>query len=111
MTLDDLRILGADVDEGLSRCMNNEEFYLKMVGKLLDDEKIDLLGKALKEGNLEKSFELAHALKGVASNLSLTPLAENLSKITDLLRERTDTDYNGIYDSIIDIRNKMAELK
>ena len=32
LTLDALRQYGANVTEGLSRCMNNEAFYLRLVG-------------------------------------------------------------------------------
>ena len=31
LTIEKLRTFGADVDEGLARCMNNEGFYLRMV--------------------------------------------------------------------------------
>ncbi|SCY44846.1 Hpt domain-containing protein [Lachnospiraceae bacterium XBB2008] len=110
MTLDELRGLGVSVDEGLGRCMNNEDFYLKMIGKFLSDDKIDALGKALNEGDLDQAFELAHALKGVTSNLALAPLESKLSEITDLLRNRTQTDYSDIYESIVYNRDKLALL-
>lgn len=110
MTLDELRRLGVNVDEGLGRCMNNEDFYLKMIGKFLSDDKIDALGKALNEGDLDQAFELAHALKGVTSNLALAPLEAKLSEITDLLRKRTQTDYSDIYESIVYNRDKLAKL-
>ena len=37
LTIDALKAFGADVDEGLQRCMNNEAFYLRMVGMALAD--------------------------------------------------------------------------
>ena len=37
LTIDALRGSGADVDDGLNRCMNNESFYLRLVGKALAD--------------------------------------------------------------------------
>ena len=41
MTIDKLREYGADVEDGLARCMNNEAFYLKMVDLGLSDERFD----------------------------------------------------------------------
>ena len=111
MTLDELRSFGAKVDEGLERCMNNEEFYMKMVGKCLDDPKFADLGSALKAGDLDDAFEQAHAIKGVVSNLSLTPLQEKVEEITELLRARTQMDYTEIYDSIMHIRDDIAALR
>ena len=32
MTIDSLKAFGANTAEGLARCMNNEAFYLRMVG-------------------------------------------------------------------------------
>ena len=74
--LEDLRSFGANVDEGLNRCVNNEEFYLKMVKKAADDTSYEDLAKAIKEKDLDQAFEIAHALKGVLSNLALTPMSE-----------------------------------
>ena len=36
LTVETLRAYGADVDEGITRCMGNEQFYMKLVGKLLE---------------------------------------------------------------------------
>ena len=38
----------------------------------------------------------AHALKGLYANLSLTPLTKPVSELTELLRNRTDTDHSAL---------------
>ncbi|MBR0399690.1 MAG: hypothetical protein IJH95_02580 [Mogibacterium sp.] len=43
LTTEGLKGLGANVDEGLNRCMNNEEFYLKMAEMALADPSFELL--------------------------------------------------------------------
>ena len=43
ITVQNLRDFGADVDDGLSRCMNNEAFYLRLVGMALSDGNFDKL--------------------------------------------------------------------
>ena len=100
LTIEALRAYGADVDEGLTRCMNNEAFYLRMVGMAVADGKIADLEAAIGAGDLAAAFETAHALKGMYSNLSLTPVARPMSEITELLRARTETDYHPLLDEI-----------
>lgn len=94
LTIDSLRSFGADVDEGLMRCMNKEDFYLMLVGKALDDQRLTVLERQLSEKDLDGAFETAHALKGLYATLALTPLTVPVSEMTELLRTRTDTDYS-----------------
>ena len=107
ITIEELRALGADVESGLSRCVGNEALYLKLVGMGLGDAKFEELGAALNAGNLDKAFELCHALKGVIGNLALTPLYEALSDMTEKLRARKEADYQAMYSNIIVIRSKF----
>ena len=103
MTLDELKAKGCNTEEGLTRCMNNEDFYLKMVNMFFSDgSKFEALGKALASGDLNDAFEQAHALKGVCANLALTPIQNRISEITELLRARTQMDYSGMYEDLMD---------
>lgn len=96
LTVDDLRNFGANVDEGIMRCMGKENFYLMLVGKVLDDKRLTVLEQQLAEKDLDAAFETAHALKGMYANLSLDPLTKPISEMTELLRSRTDTDYTRL---------------
>jgi len=107
LTIDALKEYGADVDQGLSRCMNNESFYLRLVGMALNDKNFDSLRTALNDGNLDRAFDAAHTLKGVLGNLALTPIYDDVYRLTELLRSRTDTDYS---DHLTAIEAKRAEL-
>jgi hypothetical protein len=78
MTLDKLRELGANVDEGLERCMGMEDFYLEMIELGMSDERFETLGSVLEKKDLEEAFEQIHALKGVVGNLALGPLYDKL---------------------------------
>ena len=100
LTIEKLNQFGADTDDGLKRCMNMEDFYLELVSTVLDDAQLNELTKAVNAGNLEKAFESAHALKGVYANLALTPLYEPVSEMTELLRSRTETDYQPFLEKI-----------
>ena len=90
MTKEELISAGADYDGGLELCMNNEEFYFKMI-----------LKKNLDDKNLDAAFEDAHALKGVAGNLHLTPLFKAVEEIVEPLRARdSEADYQSMYSAI-----------
>ena len=86
LTVAVLKEKGSRVEEGLARCMNNETFYLRLVGMALKDGNFAALKSALEQGDAKAAFESAHALKGVLGNLALTPLFEPASAITELLR-------------------------
>ncbi len=96
LTIDKLREYGADVDEGLARCMNMEDFYIGLVENALADNRLPLLEQQIGDSELDKAFETAHALKGMYANLSLTPLIKPVSEMTELLRSRTNTDYSAL---------------
>jgi HPt (histidine-containing phosphotransfer) domain-containing protein len=108
MTVDNLRDFGANVDEGIRRCVNNETFYLTMVQKALNDKSFDQLNEAVDSKDIDRAFEVAHALKGVLGNLALTPMFETVSEMVELLRSKTDTDYS-IYTEKINAQKKQLE--
>ena len=110
ITIEKLKSFGANTDEGLARCMNNEEFYLRMVDKLLTDSTFERLEKAVCSGDMNEAFEAAHALKGVTQNLSLTPIAKPVSEMTELLRAGKEADYNSYLSKILAVRNELANL-
>ena len=109
-TLDDLRAYGADVDDGMARCMDNEELYLRLVGMAQQDANYDALKAAIDAGDLKAGFEAAHALKGSLSNLSITPLLKPVVEITELLRAETDMDYSELVEAIMSERQRFSAL-
>lgn len=90
LTLEALRAYGANVDEGLARCINNETFYLRMVSMVLSDGNFDKLKAAVEAGDCPAAFEAAHALKGAIGNVSLTPVYKPVCAFSDLLKGHTD---------------------
>lgn len=110
LTVEALKNLGINTDEGLNRCLNNEAFYLRLVAKCMQDEHFDLLEEAVGQKRLKDAFEHAHSLKGVVGNLSLTTLYEPIAAITELLRAGTNTDYSGYLEKIRTARNAIVAL-
>ena len=107
ITIDELKQFGANTDEGVARCMGNEEFYLKLVSTVPGQKEFTVLSDNIAEGDLSAAFEAAHALKGVLGNLSLTPLYDKVCEITELLRAKTDTDYSELLKQISDLNEEL----
>lgn len=110
ITIEKLREFGADVEDGLSRCLNKADFYISLVGILTRDKRINLLEQQLVRKELDGAFETAHALKGVYANLSLTPLTGPVTDMTELLRNREDTDYTELMDRLKTEFVRLCEL-
>ena len=108
LTIETLKEFGADVNEGLNRCMNNESFYLMLIGKALADNRLEQLEEQLNNKDLDGAFESAHALKGMYANLSLTPLSKPIIEMTELLRSRTEMDYSSLLD---EVKTQFTKLK
>ena len=92
LTIDALKAYGANTEEGLSRCFNNESFYLRLVGMGLNDQNFDRLQTAVANGDAKGAFEAAHALKGSTGNLALTPIYKPVCELTELLRGKSTVD-------------------
>ena len=83
LTIENLRKFGANTDEGVARCLDSEEFYLELVQSVLEDGDPSSLRQALEAKDTRNAFELAYALKGIYSNLSLTLLLTPTSELTE----------------------------
>jgi len=115
MTVQDLKAFGANIEEGLSRCVNNEGLYLRLVGMAIDDAGFERLGAQLEANDANGAFESAHGLKGVLGNLALTPLYEPVSELTELLRDNREGDIpagcDALYKTVVEQREKLAALR
>lgn len=111
ITIDFLRQSGANVREGLTRCMGDEEFYLELVGMTLEDGSFEKLSAAVEADDRKAAFEAAHALKGITANVALTPLYEQVSEMTELLRAEKDADYPAYLDRILQLRSMLLTGK
>ena len=110
MTIEELKALGVNTEEGLGRCMNNEAFYLRLVKMALDDDGYARLRAAIEAHDLDEAFERAHALKGMLGNVSLTNLLDPILEMTEALRAREDRDYSGLLDKMDEELEKLRAL-
>lgn len=110
ITIEKLNEFGADTAEGLGRCYGNEALYIRLVNMLLNEQNFDRLKKAVDAGNLDEAFEATHALKGVLGNLSLTPMFDKASQMTELLRKRTPMDYAPMTDELLSMKEQLCAM-
>ena len=110
MTVEQLKAIGCNTSEGLARCMNNEAFYLMLVNKFIATTDLSKLENALKSNDLDTAFKEAHSLKGVAGNLSLTPLFNVLVEMVEPLRNKEEKDYLPLFNKIKDLFNELKSL-
>ena len=111
LTIDSLKACGANTAEGLSRCFNNESFYLRLVGMGLADGNFDKLTKAVEAGDAKEAFEACHALKGSMGNLALTPIYDPVCALTEQLRGADALgDVSGLYRQIMDSLAQFRKL-
>ena len=110
LTVDNLREYGANVDEGISRCLDDAEFYIELVKSVIPDNRFEELKAAVAEKNFDKAFEVAHALKGMYGNISITPIYEPVCEMTELLRNRKDVDYSALIAKAEEQKARLVEL-
>ena len=111
ITVENLKQYGANTEEALNRCMNNEMLYLRLVDRFLSQNTFPDLKSAVEKGDLEGAFHVAHSLKGVIGNLSLTPLYDVIYNMTELLRNRTEIDYTPYIEKYEKAYSELAALK
>ena len=110
LTVDALKEYGADVEDGMERCLNDADFYLSLIGPALEEKDYRALEETLQKKDFANAFEIAHGLKGVLGNLALTPLYQPVSEMTELLRKGEDTDYGPYLQTMWEQRKKLLEL-
>ena len=110
LSIDVLRRFGANVDEGLERCLGDEEFYLELVPGALEESYYRSIEDLVKAGDTKQAFEVAHSLKGILANLALTPILNPVSEITEGLRRDIDMDYSKLLVDMWEKRNQLLKM-
>lgn len=90
--MDILRDAGFDVEGALGRLMNNQAFYLKMLGKFAQDTNFAMLRGYVEAGDAQAAGKGAHALKGMCSTLGMTELSGLCGTLQHLYEGREEGD-------------------
>ena len=103
---------GINVNEGIMRLGGDQAAYEEYLYKFPEDGQYKLLCDALLRQDAQAAFLAAHALKGIAGNLSLTKLYGDVSLLVERLRsgglegaasliEQIDKDYAAVIAALI----------
>jgi len=68
--------------------MNNAKLYCKLLGKFKDGTNLDDLEAALTAEDFEKAQNIAHTIKGLAANLSLTELSKQCLELETQIKNK-----------------------
>lgn len=74
--LDILRENDVDVDTALDRLMGHDELYLEFIKRLPEELNLASIREALTQQDAESFHFYLHGLKGFASNLGITEIAD-----------------------------------
>lgn len=93
---------GCDVKDALRRLTGDEALYVLCLHTFAEDPLFEQLETQINTANLSAAFESAHTLKGVAGNLSLTPLYQAVCSLMELLRPQKPCDCLPSYHAVMD---------
>ena len=108
--IENLKAWGANTEMGIKRCANSEALYLRLVNMVPKNDGFEKLEAAIVANNLEDAFQAAHGLKGILSNLELSPLLNPIYEITELLRNKTNMDYSNLIKKIKDEKVEFDKI-
>ena len=75
-----------NLDEGLSRVRGNAGLYKRMLGMFANSKEFNAFEEALDAQDWHRAAEVAHAIKGMTGNLSLTAVFEASTQLMVTLR-------------------------
>ncbi|WP_304427252.1 Hpt domain-containing protein [uncultured Adlercreutzia sp.] len=82
---DKLAPFGIDYVDAMDRFGDNADLYERLALKYLDDSHMVALEAAMEAKDFSEGYSQAHALKGVAGNLSFKDLYECAALVSDAL--------------------------
>ena len=78
-----------DTVSGLARIRGNEKIYARMLGLFQQSEEFDKFEAAMAAGDMNAAADVAHAIKGMSGNLSLTKVFDLSADLMNQLRGGT----------------------
>lgn len=107
--IEEIEKLGANLEDAMDRLMNNKELYERMLKRLPDATEKARVKAAFDAKDYDAAEKGAHALKGVAGNLSLEKLYKGYTKIVDLLREGKPDEAEALFEKTLEQERPIVE--
>jgi HPt (histidine-containing phosphotransfer) domain-containing protein len=108
--LEELSFWGCNIEEAMDRLMHDKAIFIKFLYQFKEDEKFKELDMAVRENDKKKAFECAHALKGVAGNLSINPIYDSISLLVEVLRKGEMCDAIPILEMVLAKKKELCEI-
>jgi CheY-like chemotaxis protein/anti-sigma regulatory factor (Ser/Thr protein kinase) len=99
--LEALAALGVNVFAGLGRIGGNRGVYESILKKFPEDKSFETISAAMLSQDFTAAAKAAHALKGIAVNLSMEPFAQTVSQLEQALKREE-------YAAALELLNKAA---
>lgn len=107
---DELKKVGVDIDDAMSRFMNNQALYIKFLKKFLEDKKLeDVSSEMLKKNDYRNLIEPIHTLKGLTGNMGFKTAYSLTSKIVYNLRN--DSEIDKISEIHSELLSNLSEIR
>ena len=108
--IDELKGLGANVDEALDRVMGDQDLYVMMLGMFLSSVAENNIQVAEFDGaDLEGLTKRVHTLKGTTGNLGLTPLFNSYTESLGFLRAGDGAAAKAVYQKMLPVQNSIID--
>ncbi len=107
--LNELKALGVDTESAIARMNGNANLYTRMLGKFLNMMEGMTIPMDFAESDCEKMAEIAHAVKGTSGNLSITPMYEAYSEITELLRKNKAQEAKEVLAKVLPVQKEILD--
>ncbi len=108
--IEELKSLGADVNEALDRVMGDEDLYVMMLGMFLSSVAENPISpEDFDAGDLDSLIKRVHTLKGVTGNLGLTPLFNGYTESLGLLRAGDGKAAKEVYNKALPVQTAVID--
>lgn len=106
MSTYDYAAYGIDFEDALDRFGGNAALYKRLAAKYANDEHFVGMEAAMAAGDYEQAYRDAHALKGVAGNLSFKHLYDLATQACHALREGSPETAETLMGDLADAHKK-----
>lgn len=108
------KLEGMDIQTGLSYCMNDENFYVEMLGEYLKSDKMSKLERFFADEDWDNYRTLVHALKSTSLTIGAVHLSGE-AKALEMAAKDEDADYIRSHhkvalDEYIELMGRIREI-
>lgn len=108
--IEKLRDWGCDIVNTMPRMLDDEDFYIECLELIPDDPNFSMLETAISEHNISEAFNCAHTLKGVISNVGITPMYNVIVDIVEPLRNGKSDNLEGKINELSKMRAHLIDI-